>query len=385
MLKYFDFLNRFPFYRALPDQGKLAVVLALLVSLWSLSGFLIPSGPALELPETVSERNKMANRLIVRTEVFKPFSQAEIIVVRGATEADRTVQLVAQTPGTIKALPFLKGAFVKTGQVVCQLDVDARQARLEEAEALMRAREIDYKAAQKLVEKGHFSISRAAAAKAAYDTAVALHKQSRVELERTRIKAPFDGIYDDQPLEVGDFISLGQSCGTIVNKDPLIVVAQVSETQISALEPGGPARVKLVTGETVEGTLTYVASQADRRTRTFKIEVMVPNKDNLLRDGVSAEVTLTGKQREAYLIPHSIISLSTDGVVGVNVVQNNIVEFTPVTILSDDLSGLFVVGLVGEAEIITVGQNFVKDGQRVEVSRSAQPQIKKTKVAKPQD
>ncbi|MGC6511716.1 MAG: efflux RND transporter periplasmic adaptor subunit [Parvibaculales bacterium] len=384
MLKYFDFLNRFPFYRVLPDQGKLAVVLTLLVIVWSLSGFLIPSGPALELPETIAERNKTTNRMTVRTEVFKPSSQAEIIVVRGATEADRTVQLVAQTSGTIETLPFAKGAFVKAGQTVCQLDVDARQARVEEAEALTRAREIDYKAARKLVEKGHFSVSRAAAAKAAYDTAVALHKQSRVELERTRIKAPFDGIYDEQPLEVGDFIALGQTCGSIVNKDPLMVVAQVSETQISALEPGAPASVKLVTGETVQGTLTYVASQADRRTRTFTIEITLPNKDNLLRDGVSAEVTLTGRQRQAYLIPHSIISLSTDGKVGVNVVRDNIVTFTPVTILSDDLSGLFVVGLEGEAEIITVGQNFVKDGQRVQITRSAS-QLKETRVDKPLD
>ncbi len=386
MLKYFNFLNRYAFYRSLPEQGKLAIILSLFVLLWVASGFINPSNPALKAPETLAQRTAHTRDITVQTKIFKPLKKTEIVTVRGSTQADRTVQLVAQTRGSIKALPVEKGQFVKANEIVCQIDVDARQAQLDEADALMRAKNIDYKAAQKLVEKGYFSVSRAASAKAAYDTAVALHKQRKIELDRTSIRAPFDGIYDTQPVEVGDFISIGQPCGSVVNKDPLLVIGQVSETQIGALNIGAKAKVKLVTGEMVEGRLTYMAAKADPLTRTFEIEVEIQNKNNALRDGISAEVSITGKERKAHLIPHSIISLSTDGIVGVSTVKNKKVKFVPITILSDDLSGLFILGLEGDAEIITVGQNFVKDGQEVKVQKitqSTQPHIQKTSRHKP--
>ncbi len=369
MTKLFDYLNRYAFFRALPDRAKLAVLCSIVVFLWIVSGVILPSGPAREIPDTIAERNRNSDNLVVQTRPFSPSFKTQKIILRGSTEADRAVQLAAQTSGTIIDIPAEKGNAVKAGDIICQIDIDARQAQLEEAEALMRAREIDYKAAQTLVEKGHFSLSRAAAAKAAYDTAVALHKQRKVELERTHIRAPFDGIFDTQPLEIGDFISIGQSCGTLIDKDPLLVVAQISEKQISALEAGAKASVSLVTGEEIEGKLTYIAEKADPRTRTFMIEVELPNADNQLRDGVSAEVTLTGKQREAHLIPHGIISLNTDGRIGVNTVVNGTVKFVPVEVMSDDLTGLFVQGLEGKVDIIVVGQNFVKDGQLVKVDK----------------
>ena len=200
------------------------------------------------------------------------------------------MSIASETSGIIDALPVKEGQKVKKNELICKIRVGAREAKLAEAEALMRAKEIDFKAAEKLVEKGHFSLSRAAAAQAAFDTAKALVAQRQIELERTMIRAPFDGVLDVRHVELGDFITIGQPCGTVIDKNPLKVVTQVSEKQVSSLKTGAQGKATLATGEVAEGVISYLAEKADPVTRTFRMEVEVDNSDYLLRDGVSTNL-----------------------------------------------------------------------------------------------
>lgn len=374
MFKYLSFLNAIPGYEKMPETTKLALIFFILAILWLISGLVLPSNAVQELAPSIKVRNEEIRIMSVKSTLFSAQKQIETIILRGYTEADRNVTLAAQTSGRIAKLPIKKGTAVRAGDIICQIDVDARQAQLEEAQALMRAREIDYTAAQQLVEKGHYSKSRAALAKAAYDTALALRKQRAIELERTKIRAPFAGILDTLPVEIGDFIAIGQPCGNVVDKNPLIVAGQISEAQVGGLIKNAKARAKLTTGEEVNGTLRYVSETADPRTRTFLIEVEIPNADGKLRDGVSADIYLSGNEIEAHLLPQGIITLSTDGRIGVNVVENETARFMPITILSDDLRGVLVSGLTGTVEIITVGQDFVRDGLKISVTRLNQTQ-----------
>ena len=238
-MKYFAYIiayiDKIPVMRPLPETVKLSVIATVGVFVWLISGFLVPSGPALEVPSSISEKNNNAETVkVVSKEIF-PEDFNEILSIRGYTKAKRSVSIASETSGIIDALPVKEGQKVKKNELICKIRVGAREAKLAEAEALMRAKEIDFKAAEKLVEKGHFSLSRAAAAQAAFDTAKALVAQRQIELERTMIRAPFDGVLDVRHVELGDFITIGQPCGTVIDKNPLKVVTQVSEKQVSSL------------------------------------------------------------------------------------------------------------------------------------------------------
>jgi len=139
----------------------------------------------------------------------------------------------------------------------------------------------------------------------------------------------------------------------------------VSECDIAILKIGNPASATLVTGETVEGKIRFVASRADDTTRTFRVEVELPNADGRLRVGVSADIHIPVKQLMAEKISPGILVLDDNGVVGVRAVEHGIVRFHPVEIVSDGPDGMWVAGLPDHLAVITVGQSFVTDGERV--------------------
>jgi len=121
----------------------------------------------------------------------------------------------------------------------------------------------------------------------------------------------------------------------------------------------------LVTGETVEGRVRFVASRADDTTRTFRVEVQLPNPDGKLRVGVSADIHIPVRQLMAEKISPGILVLDDNGVVGVRAVEHGVVRFLPVDIVSDGPDGMWVSGLPDHVAVIIVGQSFVSDGERV--------------------
>jgi len=290
------------------------------------------------------------------------------IVIRGRTEAKRAVQVRAETAGVVAELPVEKGQPVKKGDTLCKISVNARQARLDEAKALLQQRWLEYDAARKLAAKGHRSETQAAASKAAYDAAKATLKQMEVELGNTDIVAPFDGVFDDRAVEVGDFLAVGQPCGLVVQLDPLKVMGQVAEDKVSSLQVGSTGLARLATGEKAEGKIIFVAKTADEATRTFRVEMEVPNPDLKMRSGVTAEILVPGQPVMAHLVPSSVISLNDQGLIGVRIVDDNDrVQFEQVKLVDDTPEGLWVSGLPEMVRLITVGQDYVTRGQKVRV------------------
>jgi multidrug efflux system membrane fusion protein len=265
------------------------------------------------------------------------------------------------------------GAFVQKGDEICRLSLNARDAQMAEAEALMRQRWLELDAARKLAARGHRSETQAAAAQAAYDAARAQVKQREVELSHTRIVAPFDGVLDARPVEVGDYLQVSQPCATIVDLDPFLVVGQVSETEVGKIREGVVGTATLVTGETVEGFVRFVGKTADPATRTFRVELEVANDAQILRSGVTAEIFIPATETMAHLVPPSILGLDDSGLIGLRILdENNVVHFQRVELLDDGPTGVWVTGLPTSVKLITVGQDFVLPGQQVDATYEGQ-------------
>lgn len=352
----------------------LAALLALVLGGWLASGKLIVGGQsdtaeaAAQDPtsaETAPKAEEPA-KLTVRVHEFSAETRVGVLTIRGRSEAEARLVIKAETAARVSVLPQEKGSAVKAGDIVCEFDTGARQARLLQAQAQLAQADLDYEAASKLQTNGFASDTRVRALKAQRDAAAAVVAEAELDLSRTKIAAPFAGVIDDQNAEIGDFLGVGDPCVTLTSRNPILIVGQVSERDIGLIKTGMTARAKLVTGQEVEGKIRFIGQSADPATRTFRVELEVPNDANTLRDGVTAQIFVPLPPVKAHKLNPTILSLDDEGQIGVRIVgDNDIVHFNPVTIVQDGTDGIWVTGLPDNVTIITVGQDYVKDGQPV--------------------
>ena len=131
----------------------------------------------------------------------------------------------------------------------------------------------------------------------------------------------------------------------------------------------------MISGRLITGNVSFIASSADKNTRTFRVEISVDNKDRTIRDGVSAEIYIKGKEEPAHKISPAILALNDQGKLGVRTVTpDNTVEFREIKILEDTNNGMWVSGLGKDARIITLGQEYVFQGQTVNVKETFLPE-----------
>lgn len=358
-----------------------------------------------EMAETPSATSGLIRVVAVRSEA-RTIDSA--VVLRGETEADRQVEVRAETSGLVITEPLRRGSHVTAGQELCRLDVgtstavlaeakarllEARaripsaQASVAEAEARLEEAKINDNAARKLSEGGFASSTRVAstaasvrAAEAAIQSATsglestqagiesaqALVAAAEREVDRLTMTAPFDGLLESRTAELGSLMQPGSLCGTVLRLDPIRVVGFVPETDINRVNEGSLAGARLTTGQEVTGQVTFVSRSADPQTRTFRVEVTVPNEDLVIRDGQTAEIMISADGAAAHFLPQSSLTLNDDGTLGVRIVEEGgVVAFKAVDLLRDGTDGIWVGGLPAQASVIVVGQEFVVEGVTV--------------------
>jgi membrane fusion protein, multidrug efflux system len=300
----------------------------------------------------------------IRSVVAEPITRE--IVINGKTAPARTVTLRAETSGRVIGLGSERGALVAAGELLVRLDPRERRAMVDQARASLAMREIEHDAAQKLGRKGFQAETKVAEAKANLEAAQAALEHSQIELAHTEIEAPFDGVLEERPVEIGDFVDIGDPVATVIEQDPFLVTGEIAETEIARLRPGMAGSARLVTGQTVEGRLRYVGSRADPGTRTFRVELEVPNPSGRFVAGVSAELRIAYDRVAAHRISPGLLTLNDEGEVGVKAVDaDDVVVFHPATVVRAGPDAVWLADLPERLRLITVGQGFVRAGDRV--------------------
>lgn len=341
-----------------------ALAIAAAVFLWLASGW-IGEDSASKTVETSGPPAGPA-MIEVRTRDMTARDKASELIVFGRTEAARTVVLRAQTAGRVTAIPLHKGLPAAKGDVIVRLAAEDRPARLKEAEAAADHARLAYEAARKLSEKAFRSKVQLAENKALLETARARRAAILNEIRKIKIRAPFAGVVNDVGVEVGDYLKVGDNIATLVDLNPMLIVAEIAERNIARLTVGGPARIKITGLGVYSGAVSFISRTATPATRTFRIEVSVANPDGVIGEGVTTELRLGLETVRAHLLSPAVLTLSDEGVVGVKTVNaDDGVEFHPVSIIGDTPGGMWVGGLADRVRIITVGQEFVKAGQTV--------------------
>ena len=316
---------------------------------------------------TSETTNTPTVQIKVVPETVRPYA----VQLRGRTEAARAVVVRAETAGVVAQTPAREGGVVRKGEVLCRLSVDARQATLDQARAALRSRELQRKASASLAEKGYRSETQVLQDQANLDAAAAAVRQAEIALEQVNIRAPFAGVFDRREAEIGAYLSPGQPCGTMIELDPLLIVGDVPETQAERIRVGERAVATLVSGQTLQGQVRYVARDADPQTRTYRLEVTARNPNYAVRSGLSADVRITTASGPAHLVPPSALVLDAEGRQGVRyVTSGNVVRFAPVQVMEESAEGAWVRGLSGDVRLITAGQAYVDQGQTVRVAEA---------------
>ncbi len=343
---------------------KTAILVLSALLLWMLTGIFQKSS---NLNDINSLKINTEEKVIkVKAKKIKSELRQSNVLVQGRTESNRNVLVSSETNGIVKEIFVKKGDFVKKDQILCKLSTDSRKAKLDEAKALMLQKKLEWDASKVLVEKGYRSQTKAAGSKASYDASKALVIQMEEELENINIRSPFDGFFNDNLAEVGDFLSIGMPCGQVVDYNPILVIGQVSEQEIKKIKSDIQGYAVLSTGEKLNGLLSYVSKTADSKTRTFRIELEINNSNFDIKDGITAELFIPTKKVQAHLIPPSSLTLDSDGKIGVrHIDSNNEVIFSDVEIIGDEKELVWVSGLPEEITLITIGQEFVIEGQKV--------------------
>lgn len=368
-----------PRLASLNTSQKAALAVTVLTLAYLLVSNILRDYTPPEEPRTALTSSQDLGKLL-RIQRVAPQPHTIHLVLYGSTEANRLVKLKAQIESQVVAIPAKEGAAIRAGDTILKLDVRDREAKVQQATALVAQRKLEFEASEKLNKTGVDSNVKFARTKAAYEEARAMLASAKEELEHTVIRAPFDGVLERVTAEIGDLVGRGfvingdDSVATVVDDDPMVVVGMVPQQRRQQLETGQPARIKVEGAKAIAGTIRYLGAVTDPNTRTFRVEVEVANPDHRIPVGVSAELNLPAGETMAYEVAPSVLSLDDKGGIGVKTVNDKgIVHFQPVTILEDSPEGVWISGIEGQGaiQVITLGHNYVSEGQQLDLSKIA--------------
>ena len=274
----------------------------------------------------------------------------------------------------VKTKTFNEKNLNQKGQTVCQLSEQDRPQYLEQAKAKLQQAEIAYKGALQLETAGYQSDLAIAQAKTNLEAAKFELIRSQLDVDRLTIKAPFTANVEKRPVEEGDYLSPGQTCAMLVELNPLNIIAQASASDVAKIKLGDQARATFDDYPAEPAILTYISAQANEATRGYLVEAVINNKDLKIRAGISGQLQLDLPALNAHLIPASLILLDAQGDIMVRAVdaQSRVLQQKLVVVGEAD-NGLWVQGLPAEVSLITVGQNYVSEGEAVEVFPASNP------------
>ena len=303
---------------------------------------------------------------------------ARAIRISGLTEADKRAVLATRVGGVIAKLPVKQGQHVRAGDLILMLDAEEKVSAVDNAKQLLVQREAELNASERLAKSGNLAKLQLDTARSNLTSARSALRTAQAELDRNEVKAPFDGIVDRVAVELGSAIMQGGEVATILALDPVIARGEISERDLRFVKNGDEADVRLVDGETVRGALRYISRDASSATRTFRVEIAIPNADGAIPAGMTAEITLRAKAADAVMLPRSVVTLSGSGDLGIRAVdKDNRVVFFPIDLIDDTSKGLVLAGIPGDARVIVAGQELVAEGDVVEPVEADQATIKK--------
>jgi len=352
-------------HRAVKGPVLIALAIAGIAILWIASGAIWKS----EASKTPTAAEKTVTKFRVAVRQSRGQTIVRSITVQGALHPSRSVVLRSEVSGLVAEILARKGALLKAGDPIVRIAVGDREARLAKAKAKLAQASRDYQSAAKLGKKGYQTGARIAALKAEMESAAASLAEIELEIKRLTIRASFAGVLNARPVEKGDYLGIRDEVATVIEIDPIVAVADVAQQNVAALKVGGKARLRTLNGQEVTGRIRFISAQAAADTRTFRVEIEIPNPDGKLLAGSSLVINLPVETVKAHFMSPQLLVLGSDknelGVMTVD--ETDRVVFRKVRVVRATTGGIWVSGLPDGIRLIVRGHGFVRPGEAVAV------------------
>lgn len=334
------------------------------------------------------DQQPVARATRVETLVVTPITFDETIQVTGAVEALNDATLAAQASGKVDYIAE-HGTEVEQGTVVARLDQAQALATMRQAEAAMQTAEAqlelardnynrieplqDRKAISALeFEQARLQVQQAEASVRQLEAALA---NMNVQLEHTIVRAPFAGTVEHKFLDQGEHAGSGDALVRLVSVDEMRILAGIPERYSADVRAGAQVRLSFPSArlESRIGEVSFVGAAIEPMSRTFPIEVRVPNPEGDLKPAMLAELQVP---RETHLdvltLPRSAVVFDELGpgvYLATDSAEGTVAERRPV-VLGANALGFVVIesGLEPGDEVIIQGQHGVAGGDPIEVS-----------------
>jgi membrane fusion protein (multidrug efflux system) len=286
----------------------------------------------------------------------------------GELQAENSVFVRSEMPGIIEAILFEEGAEVEAGSVLFQLRDREQNARLHEAEAELALAQEDFTRTQKLARLNAAAAAQLDKAASVLAVAKARTELRRVELERTRIRAPFAGRAGARLVSPGARIKADDQLVRLDAMDPLALVFTVPEVVLPLARIGAEFSLDVAAfpGRRFPGAIRFIAPSVDSASRRILIKGRVPNPDRMLLPGMFARVEATLGEREAMLVPEEALVTTPEGNFVWRVGAGDEAERVPVEVGMREPGRVELKsGLSPGDRIVTAGTHKLRPGAKV--------------------
>lgn len=316
----------------------------------------------------------------VEVERLEPQPFLEQIRLTGAIQANRDVTLSAEESGRIVEIVVDKGREVRTGDVILRIDDTVLRSQVAEARAQASLASETWERRRRLWEDDQVG-SELAYLEARFTAEQSAARLATLEerLARTQVRSPIDGVFDERRVELGALVSAGTPVARIVQIDPVKVVAGVPERYGTEVVPDMPAAVRfdVLDGQSFEGEVRYVGASVDPRTRTFPIEVEVPNPGGRIKPEMIATLSLARSELQGVIVVPQEALVRTaegfrvfvaEGAEGDRIARAVDVEVGP----GAGNEVVITAGLEAGDELVVVGQQQLAGGDRIRIVEGGQ-------------
>lgn len=295
------------------------------------------------------------------------------VALTGQLEAEYSVVLKPEIEGVVEEIFGTEGKPVSKGETLFRLRDREQRARLDEALAEARLAQDVYDRTQQLSRSDISSVAREAEALAKLDVAKAKVALAKIDFERTRVRAPFDGVLGIRLVSPGTRLREDAGLTTIEAIDRLQLVFTTVEFGAALARTGTTihARVAAFPTERFPGTVFFVSPTIDPATRRLVMKAWISNEDHRLKPGMFANVDIGFPPREnTIMLPDSAMVYDRHGIYVWKAGEDDLAEKVPVTIGQRQEGRVEILTGVSTGDwVVTAGTNKAMSGVKLDFER----------------
>jgi membrane fusion protein (multidrug efflux system) len=278
--------------------------------------------------------------VFVETVLIESEDVQDLLEFVGQLESANSVVLKPEISGVVDSISFEEGKSVEKGAPLFQLRNREQRALLRQAEATVSLTRSRYQRSRRLAEQNAESEAGLEGAKAEYEIAVARSDLAKIQLDRTVVRAPFDGVAGARLVSPGERVSPGFDRGSgggggggrsggrsgggeasglvrIDSLDEMELIFALPETVMAIARVGVRVAVRVAPfpGESFGGVIYFVDPRVDATSRRVLVKARIPNPEHKLRPGLFAKIILeVSSRKDALMVPEDAIVYDRDGI-----------------------------------------------------------------------